>query len=67
MFLIKNIEVYKNIASKFESFVLQMIDKQIIKQGNHGKQDFLSPELINLNYKKIDYIYQKNLTPNELD
>ena len=32
-----------------------------------GKYDFLSPELINTNYKRLDLLYQKALKPEDLD
>ena len=32
-----------------------------------GKYDFLSPELINTNYKRLDLLYQKGLRPEDLD
>lgn len=34
---------------------------------NPSKVDFLSPDNINLNYKKLDYYYQKALTPEDID
>jgi hypothetical protein len=34
---------------------------------NNGKNNFLSPELINLNYKRLDHFYQKKLDISHLD
>jgi hypothetical protein len=34
---------------------------------SNGKVDFLSPDNINPNYKKLDYSYQKALTPEDID
>jgi hypothetical protein len=62
MFLIKNVDTYRLIASSFEEYFEGLINTNIIKMSN-GKVDFLSPDNINPNYKKLDYSYQKALTP----
>jgi hypothetical protein len=66
MFLIKNVDTYKLIASSFEEYFEELASTNVIKMSN-GKTDFLSPDHINANYKKLDYQYQKTLTPEDID
>lgn len=66
MFLIKNIDTYRLIANSFEEYFDGLVSANIIKMSA-GKTDFLSPDNINTNYKKLDYSFQKALTPEEID
>jgi hypothetical protein len=65
LFLIKHMETYKNIAERFEAYFQHLQKNNVIKMT--GKDNFLSPELINANYKRFDHFYQKKLNFNHLD
>ena len=43
-----------------------MVAGKIIKVGSK-KIDFLSPELLNTNYKKLDHCFQKSLNSYDID
>jgi hypothetical protein len=61
-FLIRNVETYKVIADSFEGYFESKVDSGVVKM-TQKKTDFMAPEFINGNYKKMDYQYQKSLTP----
>jgi len=60
IFCIKDLSEYSRIAEAFEKYFNQMIDKWSFKMSDDNF-DFLSPEFITLNYKKLDKYYEKNL------
>lgn len=66
MFLIKTIDTYRLIAGSFEDYFNGLAHSNILK-FSAKTMDFLSPEHINLNYKKLDYSFQKALTPEDID
>lgn len=66
MFLIKNVDTYRLIAASFEDYFEALVSASTIRMTNR-KTDFLSPEFINANYKKLDYQYQKNLSHDDID
>ena len=41
--------------------------KGIIKSSHPNANDFFSPELLSVNYKKLDRFYDKNMGPSDLD
>lgn len=65
-FLIKNLDFYKNIAERFENYFSYLKNKEVIKIPQ-GKENFVSPELIQGNYKRMDSYYEKKLDYNYLD
>lgn len=67
MFSIKTMDIFASVAHNFERFFEEeLINTGIIKCSN-GKQDFLSPELIIMNYKRLDKRYEKTMGFNDLD
>ena len=66
MFSIEDYETYKNVGSSFDDYFDQLVESNIIR-NTHEKTDFFSPELINMNYKRLDTIYQKKLNVDDLD
>lgn len=66
LFLIEDYETYRNVVSSFDDYFDQLVQNNIIKH-TQDRNDFFSPELINLNYKRLDAVYQKKLLPDDLD
>lgn len=66
LFSIEDFETYRNVVSSFDDYFDQLVQNHIIKHTAE-KTDFFSPELINLNYKRLDAIYQKRLLADDLD
>lgn len=66
LFIIKDTGVYVPIANSFEDYFNGLVSTNVIRV-TPGKTDFLSPDNINLNYKKLDYAFQKALTPEDID
>ena len=66
MFCIKDLREYGEVAQLFEEYFNHLLDKSIIR-GSGNKTDFLSPENLVMNYKKLDRHYDKRINPQELD
>lgn len=66
IFLIKNMDAYEEVASSFEEFLNEMINKGIITMTS-GKADFFSPIKIYHNYQRLDDFYKKSHNPENLD
>jgi hypothetical protein len=66
IFLIKNMDAYEEVASSFEDFLNELINKGIIGM-TPGKADFFSPQKIHNNYQRLDDFYKKNHNPENLD
>ena len=72
LFSIKTIDIYTSIGGKLESFFEEELmdrrgKKGVIKVSGRDQTDFLSPELMYSNYKKLDKFYEKNMGPEDLD
>jgi hypothetical protein len=59
IFLIEDVSCFKSITAIVDDYFDELITKQVIICQNFQNYDFLSPHLINLNYKKIDGLYLK--------
>jgi hypothetical protein len=66
LFSIEDFETYRNVVSSFDDYFDQLVQNNIVKNTNE-RTDFFSPELINMNYKRLDAVYQKRLIADELD
>lgn len=66
MFSIQDYETYKLSVSDFDDYFETLLQTNILKNTS-DKIDFFNPELININYKRLDAVYQKRLGPNDLD
>jgi hypothetical protein len=54
------------LATTFENFFeMELIKKGIIK--THSNIDFLSPDLLMANYRRLDKFYEKNMNGIDLD
>jgi hypothetical protein len=66
MFAIKTIDIYTSLANSFENFFEgELIKKGVIK--THQNLDFLSPDLLQANYRRLDKYYEKNMNGIDLD
>lgn len=66
MFSIKTHDIYASLATTFENFFeMELVKKQIIKI--HPPFDFLSPDLLMTNYRRLDKFYEKNMNGIDLD
>ena len=66
MFSIKTVDIYSSLATTFENFFeIDLIKKGIIK--THSNIDFLSPDLLMANYRRLDKFYEKNMNGIDLD
>ena len=68
LFSIKTIEIYTSIGGKLEGFFEEELmdrrgKKGVIKVSGREQTDFLSPELMYCNYKKLDTFYEKSMGP----
>lgn len=66
LFNIEDFETYRNVVSSFDDYFDRLVQENIVKHS-HERTDFFSPELINMNYKRLDTVYQKELKPGDLD
>jgi hypothetical protein len=66
MFLIKSVDIYAPLASKFEDFFDELQRKGTIKSSGQAN-DFLSPDYLPTNYRKVDKLYEKSMGPADLD
>jgi len=67
MFSIKTMEIFTSVATTFEDFFENdLASKGVIKTSNHAN-DFLSPELLPVNYRRLDRMYEKTMAANDLD
>jgi hypothetical protein len=66
LFSIEDFETYRNVVSSFDDYFDQLVQNNIVKNTNE-RTDFFSPELINMNYKRLDAVYQKRLIADDLD
>lgn len=55
-----------SISAELEGFFQKLVERGVVKNTG-DKTDFLSPDLINHNYRKLDKLYEKALTPSDLD
>lgn len=54
------------MVSSFDDYFDRLVQENIVKH-NPERTDFFSPELINMNYKRLDTVYQKELKSGDLD
>lgn len=67
MFSIKTMDIYASVATAFEIyFDKELACRGIVKNSPHGT-DFLSPELMNQNYRRLDKHYERSMNVNDLD
>ena len=67
IFLIDDVVNFKRITSMVDDYFEKLISLRLIKCNHFDYYDFLSPILINVNYRKIDSLYQKQRDPNSID
>ena len=67
IFLIDDVANFKRITSLVDDYFEKLISLRVIKCHHFDYYDFLSPTLINVNYRKIDSLYQKQRDPNSID
>lgn len=66
MFSIKTMDIYTSLANMFENFFeIDLMKKGVIKSQRNG--EFLSPDMIQANYKRLDKFYEKNMNGVDLD
>jgi len=65
MFLIKSLDIYTPLAGKFEDFFDDLTRRGVIKSS--GQNDFMSPDYLPHNYKKVDKLYERNMGASDLD
>lgn len=63
IFCIKDLNEYSKIANSFEEYFNSMLDRNMVKM-NEEKWDFLSPENIQINYRKLDKYYDSSISSN---
>lgn len=56
MFLIKSLDIYAPLATRFEDFFDELTQRGIIKSSGKAS-DFLSPDYLPANYRKVDKLY----------
>lgn len=66
LYNIEDFETYKNVATNFDDYFDRLVNENVIKHSPE-RNDFFSPELINMNYKRLDTFYQKELKQGDLD
>jgi hypothetical protein len=66
LFSIEDFDTYRNVVSSFDDYFDQLVQNNIVKNTNE-RTDFFSPVLVNMNYKRLDTVYQKRLIADDLD
>lgn len=67
IFIIDDVSSFKAINSLVDDYFDGLISREGLKCTDFDCYDFLSPNLINLNYRKIDLLYRKYHDPNSID
>lgn len=66
IFIVKDITQYRKIATAFENYLNNMRENKMLKM-NDEKWDFLSPENIDTNYKRLDKYFGQNQNIEDID
>lgn len=61
VFKIDDVRSYKKIANEFDDYFEELVSHGIVRCSSSASMDFLCPELLNINYKKVDLRYQKSV------
>lgn len=66
VFNIQDIELFRQISTKYDKYGEELIDKFILRTVG-SEIDFFSPFIIQLNFKQLQNRYQKALAPQDID